>query len=41
MQDDSILHFDPWYHATYWSLYDENDTAKLTWPDFRVFPEVD
>jgi len=41
MQDTSILHYDPWYHATYCSLYEDYDMSNLTWSVFRVFPEVD
>ena len=40
MQDTSILHYDPLYHATYYSLHEDYSMSKLTWSDFRVTPEV-
>ena len=42
MQDTSILHYDPLYHATYYSLHeDDYRMSNLTWSDFRVSPEVE
>ena len=41
MQDDSILHFDPLFHATFCSLYEDYSMENLSWSDFRVCPEVD
>ena len=41
MQDDSILHYDPLFHATFCSLYEDYSMENLSWSDFRVCPEVD
>ena len=40
MQYDSILHFDPSFHSTFCSLYEDYSMENLSWSDFRVCPEV-